>query len=81
MDAPPETAERPLLPPHLEEKLRTCEAIAARMSVLQRQVDSELERLHEAPADGPTTCYYASPAILAAVSRVLCWIREKVARR
>ena len=69
------------LPAHLEEKLRTCEAIAARMRVLQQQVDAELAQLDQAEPDGPTTSFYASPAILSAVDRILRWIREKVASR
>jgi hypothetical protein len=83
MDAPPVSADAPSsrssLPPDLEEKLRTCEAIAARMDVLQQQVDLELEHLQSSPSDGPTTSYYTSPAIIAAVTKVLHWIREKVA--
>ncbi len=84
MDAatPPtqEQTSRPPLPPHLEDKLKTCEAIAARMRVLQEQVDAELARL-ERFDDGPTISLYTSPAILAAVHKVLRWIREKVAPR
>lgn len=75
------TTSCPPLPAHLDEKLRTCEAIAARMRVLQQQVDAELEQLERADHDGPGTSYYASPAILAAVNRILVWIREKVATR
>ena len=66
-----ETPSRSALPPHLEEKLRTCEAIAERMRVLQQQVDSELQQFRRAPTGGPTTPYRQSPAILAAVQRVL----------
>ena len=84
MDAATPPAQVPTsrspLPPHLEDKLRTCEAIAARMRFLQQQVDAELARL-ERFDDGPTTSFYTSPAILAAVHRVLRWIREKVAVR
>jgi hypothetical protein len=50
------------------------------MDVLQQQVDLELEHLQSSPSDGPTTSYYTSPAIIAAVTKVLHWIREKVAR-
>jgi len=50
------------------------------MRFLQQQVDAELARL-ERFDDGPTTSFYTSPAILAAVHRVLRWIREKVAVR
>jgi len=78
--APPQSPRSPL-PPHLEEKLRTCEAIAARMHLLQQQVDAELKQWERADADRPATSYYASPAILAAVNKVLFWIREKVAAR
>jgi hypothetical protein len=82
MDTPPapvETTSSPgPLPSELEEKLRTCEAIAARMSMLQRQVDLELQQLHTAPVEVPQTSYYESPAILAAVAKLLRWIREKV---
>ena len=83
MDVPSASTDTPAprssLPPELEEKLRTCEAIAARMSVLQQQVDLELEHLQSSPSDGPSTSYYTSPAIIAAVAKVLNWIREKVA--
>jgi hypothetical protein len=82
MDAPTPTAHpQPpgSLPAHLEEKLRTCEVIAARMSVLQQQVDAEIQQLDRAQHDGPITSFYASPAILSAVNKLLRWIREKVA--
>ncbi len=75
-----DAATPPTLPQHLEDKLKTCEAIAARMRVLQEQVDAELARL-ERFDDGPTTSFYSSPAILAAVHKVLGWIRHKVAVR
>ena len=50
------------------------------MQVLQQQVDAELARLERYEA-GPTTSFYASPAILSAVHKILSWIREKVAVR
>ena len=71
----------PPIPSHLEEKLRTCEAIAVRIRLLQQQVDTEIAQLDRADPEAPTTSYYASPAILAAVNRILIWIRDKVATR
>ena len=82
MDRPPAPVETPStlnpLPTELEEKLRICEAIAARMRMLQCQVDFELERLRTAPVEVPPTFCCESPAILVVVTKLLRWIRTKI---
>ena len=68
------------LPPHLLETLRACEAIAARLSLLQQQVDAELRRLREVQNQAPAMPDPASPAILALAGRILRWLGEKLER-
>ena len=82
MITPPAPVETPSpvdpLPSELEGKLRTCEAIAARMSMLQRQVDLEREQLRKIRHEVPERTCHGVPAIRPAVTKLLRWLREKV---
>ena len=51
------------------------------MHALQRQVDAEFANLKHLNEEGPTTSFYASPALVSTVHKLLRWIREKVATR